>query len=228
MKKKLQIALLIIDFFLVILNIAVWINQGYFRDIFPQAVMRGDIEIFFLIALPVTVIVFIVDVYFLIKSKETAHMSLPEKIISIVIVLAFLLHLYYGYAYLQSVTPYWQSLKEDYDYISSEYLRGIQLDELKLELQSEEPSLLYIGREDCGECVEFEKSFEPLLEKYYTEIPVYYTSIDRDGPRSQEMYEVLDEYQIDSVPIVILMKENKLIEKWENPIEELDEIEKYL
>lgn len=59
-------------------------------------------------------------------------------------------------------------------------------------------------------------------------MPTYYTTKDRDGVRSKEMYELLEKYEIESVPCIIMVKDSVILKMWTNPIEQLTDIENYL
>lgn len=59
-------------------------------------------------------------------------------------------------------------------------------------------------------------------------MPTYYTTKDREGVRSKEMYDLLDKYGIESVPCIIMVKDSIILKMWTNPIEPLDDIENFL
>lgn len=59
-------------------------------------------------------------------------------------------------------------------------------------------------------------------------MPTYYTTKDREGARSKEMYDLLDKYGIESVPCIIMVKDSIILKMWTNPIEPLDDIENFL
>lgn len=60
------------------------------------------------------------------------------------------------------------------------------------------------------------------MKEHYIEMPTYYTTKDRDGARSKEMYDLLDKYGIESVPCIIMIKDSIILKMWTNPIEQLD------
>lgn len=111
------------------------------------------------------------------------------------------------------------------DYIDSEWIRGITLEEVKASISSEEENILYFGRNDCNDCVEFEKQFETILEEYQVENNGYYTNLDRDGDNAAEMYKLLADYDITEVPALIVVKDNQLIQKLD--VNDIEQIESY-
>lgn len=111
------------------------------------------------------------------------------------------------------------------DYIQNEWIAGITLNELKKYAANGEENLIYIGREDCHECVEFEKEFTKILRKYDVEASAYYTNIDRNGENAESMYDVLDKYNVNSVPCVIVVQNEKLIHLYSST--EMNKIDEY-
>jgi len=224
MKKRKQIMLLLLslNFLLIVFNMAELFHEGCLRDAFPQAEINETVSNFFWVSLPLTFLLFTIGIVLFITNK---YKHVLNGIAFVFIPILFLCNIYFGHMYYETYKPYGLSFEYGDDYISSEYIRGIELEELKLSLQAEDSTLIYVGREDCKECADFEEVFEPLLEQYSTEIQAYYTNLDRDGNRSKEMYELLDAYQIDSVPTVVAIENAELIKKWDNPIDNMWEIE---
>lgn len=60
------------------------------------------------------------------------------------------------------------------------------------------------------------------------ELPTYYTSKDRDGENSREMYQLLERFGITSVPAIIVTQNFKLEKRWLDPEKYLDEIQTYI
>lgn len=72
---------------------------------------------------------------------------------------------------------------------------------------------LYIGRDDCPDC---QKIFPTLIElnhTYHLGMRSYSTSQDRES-RPDEMYEILDYLQVDSVPMILILKNGKVSERY--------------
>jgi thiol-disulfide isomerase/thioredoxin len=97
-----------------------------------------------------------------------------------------------------------------------------------LKSPSEREVLLYIGRTDCAACERFEETLAPTLEEYTFGVNTYYTDSDRDGPRSAAMYALLKEYNISSVPMVIVVRSGEILRAWGDPVTGIDEIKEYV
>lgn len=109
------------------------------------------------------------------------------------------------------------------DYIKNEWIKGITLQELVLCTEGEEENLIYIGRNDCNECQNFEKEFATVLEKYEVEAVAYYTNLDRDGNNANYMQNVLDKYNVTEVPCVIVVKNEELLHSFStNDVKKID------
>ncbi|MCD8026021.1 MAG: hypothetical protein LUF33_03580 [Clostridiales bacterium] len=181
---------------------------------------------FFWISLFLTFLIFLADGIHILKTGFKNKIDIIGKATISIISVLMILNIFFGVNYFKAVSPY--SLTGDDDYISSEYFRGISLDELEKDLNAETPVLIYIGRNDCDECLKFEEAIEPELEEYCVELPTYYTNKDRNGDKSNEMYELFDSYAIEGVPIVILAQESQILKMWNNPTDEIEEIVEYL
>lgn len=159
--------------------------------------------------------------------KEKGNCKTAILIMLILIVMDFAVNAYNSKSYYDIV--HGKSLNEEkQDYVKSEWFRGISLDELIADANSDESVLVYIGSDDCKECLTFEEKFETELKKLKTEIPTYYTSSDIDGEQQKDMQEFLDKYNIEGVSTVVLFKQSKVLKMWDNPVEEIDEISSYL
>lgn len=223
--KKGFFALCIVAFGIIILNIAEIIHSGFFADIYPNISVDSLITNIFWVSLAITFVLFIIMLYLgVMKEKENRKTAI--LIMLILIVMDFAVNAYNSKSYYD--IAHGKSLNEEkQDYIKSEWFRGISLDELKADADSDESVLVYIGSDDCKECLTFEEKFETELKKLKTEIPTYYTSSDIDGEQQKDMQEFLDKYNIEGVPTVVLFKKSKVLKMWDNPIEEIDEISSY-
>ncbi len=223
-----KIIAIMIDIVIICLNIFELVHAGFFRDVHPDININKVELYFFWISLFLSVVLLVVMLYFITKQNVNKNRSIADKCIILLIAVLFCSNIFVGVKYYSIVKDYSLKNVEETDYIASEYLRGISLDELKKNINADTEILIYIGREDCKECREFEEKFEKLLKEYYIEMPTYYTTKDRDGARSKEMYDLLDKYEIESVPCIIMVKDSMILKLWENPIEQLDDIENYL
>jgi hypothetical protein len=106
------------------------------------------------------------------------------------------------------------------------YFNEITLNMLNEYLQDDSGKevILYIARNDCKECFIFDNEITPQLERLHYGLTVYYTNSDREGPRSKEMYELLDKYGIATVPSVLVIKNAKVVQMWDDPSNALNEI----
>jgi thiol-disulfide isomerase/thioredoxin len=223
-----KIIAIMINVILICLNVFELVHAGFFKDVHPDININEVNLYFFWISLFLSVILLVTMLYFITKQNVSKKRLIANKCIMLLIAVLFCSNIFVGVKYYSIVKDYSLKKVEETDYIASEYLRGISLDELKKNINADTEVLIYIGREDCKDCREFEEKFEKLLEKYYVEMPTYYTTKDRDGDRSKEMYDLLDKYAIESVPCVIMVKDSMLLKLWDNPIEQLDDIENYL
>jgi thiol-disulfide isomerase/thioredoxin len=223
-----KIIAIMINVILICLNVFELVHAGFFKDVHPDININEVNLYFFWISLFLSVILLVTMLYFITKQNVSKKRLIANKCIMLLIAVLFCSNIFVGVKYYSIVKDYSLKKVEETDYIASEYFRGISLDELKKNINADTEVLIYIGREDCKDCREFEEKFEKLLEKYYVEMPTYYTTKDRDGDRSKEMYDLLDKYAIESVPCVIMVKDSMLLKLWDNPIEQLDDIENYL
>lgn len=223
-----KIIAIMINIVIICLNIFELVHAGFFRDVHPD-ININEVELyFFWISLFLSVVLLVTMLYFITKQNMNKNRSIVDKCIILLIAVVFCSNIFVGVKYYSIVKDCSLKKVEETDYIASEYLRGISLDELKKNISADTEVLIYIGREDCKECREFEEKFEKLLKEYYIEMPTYYTTKDRDGARSKEMYDLLDKYEIESVPCIIMVKDSMILKIWANPIEQLDDIENYL
>lgn len=129
-------------------------------------------------------------------------------------------------AHYQTFHSYKIGYSKNSDYIENEWIKGVSLEEVSALLISADDALVYIGREGCKDCMILEEKLSPILENHSVEITAYYTSLDREKMNNDEYVNFLNLYKINSVPVVIWVKDGKLKKKWDNPINSLDQIEK--
>lgn len=225
--KKILCALFL-DFCIIVLNIVELIYSGFFRDIYSTVKIAKIFIPFFWISFFLSIGIFFTLLCIATQIKQQ-RIRYGVKVIMVLFIFSIvIINAVVGIKYYSIVRNYPLDEQKKEDYISSEYFRGITLDELRKDIDSDDEIMIYIGREDCKECQKFEKKFEKILKQVYTEMPTYYTSKDREGDRREEMYNLLEKYRINSVPCVIVVKESKIVKIWKNPENELCEIKKYL
>lgn len=227
-KNKMLYSILVIDFIIMVLNIVEIIHEAFFRDVYATIEISDRVTYFFEISFILTFTIFLLSLFILLRQKKGRTNYILKTVEIIGFLILIVTNIYFGIDYYMIVRPYSLNETENQDYMASEYFRGISLDELQRDLSSTNEILIYIGRDDCKQCKEFETRLESILEQYNTEIPAYYTTQDREGSRSGEMYSILDKYNIGSVPIVLLVRDSDILKIWDNPIEQLEEIKSCL
>ena len=146
----------------------------------------------------IMVVVFSVFTIFII----TAGMFTPDKmkkafvylqrVMAIIAVTAFL---------IISISDY---MVYGIPYEITSYISGTSMKEVEKLINIDDGDVvLYIGRADCQDCKNFENKVDKLLEKHQVGIQGYYTNKDRNGKRSEEMYNMLDKLKVYKVPALI-------------------------
>ena len=151
-----------------------------------------------------------------------------------------------GYVAMNPSVGFMQAeLQRSASFLPEDYIENGRLDELTLDDlrecfvpdpdfdktdDADEDYPVYIGRADCDECSSFEEAISPILSSDGVTLflPTYYTSEDRDGSRSDEMYALLDEIDVNSVPTVLVVLNGEIIARWDDPLGDIDQIERYL
>lgn len=223
-----KLILILVDIIILCVNIFELVHMGFFRDVHPDVTVGNFSTIAFWISFFVSIILLFAMLCLIIKQNSTEIISTVDKCTIVVILVLICLNIISGVQYYNVVKGYSLSASGEKDYIASEYLRGISLDEFEKSLESEDVTVVYVGRDDCKDCNEFEEKIDKTLEEYHVELQAYYTTEDRDGDRSEEMYDLLDEYGIESVPCMIVTENSSVTKLWTDPINQIDEIEKYL
>ncbi|MCQ4638422.1 hypothetical protein NE619_16955 [Anaerovorax odorimutans] len=191
--------------------IGIMIYSGYFRDEYVPAVyipdFMTDMSWILLLGSPVLILLSCYGY----KQKPPAIVAGIVNVFWLIAVIVFCAFVIYGYTL---VKDYPLGAEEKADYIASEQLMGINLEDLETCAESDEECPIYIGSDDCQACAEFEKNLIEILEKNHTSIPAYYTNLDRDGEKSETMNAVLKKYQVTSVPALIVVKNEKTIKAY--------------
>lgn len=102
----------------------------------------------------------------------------------------------------------------------------IDLDTLSLYRNENFNGILYIKREDCGFCTKFEPVLLDYLKEHELSVYCYNTSGNREK-RSKKMYQILEQYNIEGVPTLIICKNGEPIKNFYGP-NMLDEMEKFI
>lgn len=189
--------------------------NGYLRD--EEGLTGGSFldYILWIVLICSTIIAVLISIK-KVRAQNNFLIILKIIVVVIIIVCVFISGFYSG--------KYNITVKNS-DYIQNEWIAGITLNELKKYATNGEENLIYIGRDDCYECVEFEKEFTKILKKYEVEASAYYTNIDRDGINAGNMYDFLDKYNVNSVPCVIVIQNEKLIHLYSST--EINRIDEY-
>lgn len=222
---KRWLCILGLDSFFLLCNIVLLVHYGFFGDVYPNVKVDKDIIYFTWISLVLTAL----GLGVVLRNVITQPKVKKKKKMLIIFVLFCLFgtNLYYGSRYYHIVNKKYINT-EKRDYIASEHYYGISLAELKTDIKSNEQIVIYIGRADCTDCFNFEKKLEQTLKECQVELPTYYTSKDRDGENSREMYQLLERFGITSVPAIIVTQNSKLEKRWLDPEKYLDEIQTYI
>ena len=89
---------------------------------------------------------------------------------------------------------------------------SISLNELSKANLTQTSAIYYIGRDDCPACREFYPSLMELSTKYQKKIYYYNTQQDRNDNSTSLRY-VLQKYEIDEVPVILIFDGNGGIQK---------------
>lgn len=89
---------------------------------------------------------------------------------------------------------------------------SISLNELSKADLTQTSAIYYIGRDDCPACREFYPSLMELSTKYQKKIYYYNTQQDRNDNSTSLRY-VLQKYEIDEVPVILIFDGNGGIQK---------------
>lgn len=78
---------------------------------------------------------------------------------------------------------------------------------------SSKEQYLYIGRDDCPDCQKVLPTLTEINHTYRLDMRSYSTSQDRES-RPEEMYEILDCLQVDSVPTILILKNGEVTKRY--------------
>lgn len=92
-------------------------------------------------------------------------------------------------------------------------MRAITLEQLEAHSVMQTKQYLYIGRDDCPDCQAVYPRLTEVNQDNHLGILYYSTSQDRES-RPEEMYEVLDALQVDSVPMILLLESGEVRERY--------------
>ncbi|MED9966655.1 MAG: thioredoxin family protein [Blautia sp.] len=100
-------------------------------------------------------------------------------------------------------------------YNTDKTMKELTLEQLtaRIEMNAARPQYLYIGRDDCPDCQKVLPELTELNREKHLQILSYSTSRDRDS-RPEQMYEVLNHLQVDSVPTVLVLEAGEVTERY--------------
>lgn len=90
--------------------------------------------------------------------------------------------------------------------------------------QAAEKTALYIGREGCSSCQTFITDASPVLEQQGRVLLAMDTAAARAQAGEEALDKFLDQAQVSSVPVVLVMQNGKEVERITSPLQHLDEI----
>lgn len=162
---------------------------GLITDAFPSVNVKIWEEVLFWIT-PIIIFIAFGTSFIIPESKKRILLIIAASVLILQIFACGRLY-YNGYSYYGS------------SYAITDNIEGISLDYFERILESDDGYIVYVGRKDCEDCIEFERKVDTILASEGVTIYGYYTSRDRDGKRSEEMYKVLESVKINSVPTLL-------------------------
>lgn len=93
-------------------------------------------------------------------------------------------------------------------------------------IDSSKEHLIYIGRPSCPYCQMVQPKLEKISKKNYFQLR-YFNTDDARKSNEKKLNHLLSKMNIQSVPIVIVVKENQIVKKWD-AVNDLQEINKYI
>lgn len=216
------------SFFLLCLSAGLLIYSGLLRDANMDIDMPSWMDLGIWALLVINFILFVGSVVYLaakISSKREYRRF--SGIIFVSVLICLVGNGIFSCSYYSFASEY--KISRGADYIDNEWLEGICLQDMKeLMADARDDVIVYIGREDCRDCKKFEEEFLKILEKHSVITPTYFTDQDREGENREELDKFLALYGIESVPCVFFVSGGKVVQKWDNPIDSISEIESYL
>lgn len=225
-KKDYMIAML--SFLLLCLSAGLLIYSGYLRDCYMEMDAPVFIDLGLWVLFVFNFILFACNVIYLsVKIISKKEYKIFSQIVSATFLISFGGSVVFSCSYYSFASEY--NISKDVDYIENEWLEGISLEDMEeLMADAGDDVVLYIGREDCKDCRKFEEAFTEILEKHSVITPTYFTNQDKDGENREKLDVFLSSYDIDSVPCVFFISGGEVVEKWEDPVNNISEIETYI
>lgn len=227
MKKK-DYMIAVLSFLLLCLSAGLLIYSGYLRDCYMEIDEPVFIDVGLWVLFVFNFILFVCSVIYLsVKIISKKEYKIFSQIVSATFLICFGGSVVFSCSYYSFASEY--KISKDVDYIENEWLEGIRLEDMEeLMASAGDDVVVYIGREDCKDCRKFEDAFTEILEKHSVITPTYFTNQDRDGENREKLDIFLSSYDINSVPCVIFISGGKVVEKWEDPMNNISEIETYI
>lgn len=85
--------------------------------------------------------------------------------------------------------------------------------EARVDMHTAKPQYLYIGRDDCPDCQKVLPKLTQVNHDNHLGILSYSTSQDRET-RPEQMYELLDQLQVDSVPMILILENGEVTQRY--------------
>ena len=113
--------------------------------------------------------------------------------------------------------------------LEDEKIKLITLESLKDFIASKQSGIIYIGRNSCPDCKDFYPKLEQIISHYNQDIFYYNTAIDRES-RKEEMLNVLNELEVEFIPIILVFNKGEIeykftddiYQKFENYLKQID------
>lgn len=227
MKKK-DYMIAVLSFLLLCLSAGLLIYSGYLRDCYMEIDEPVFIDVGLWVLFVFNFILFVCSVIYLsVKIISKKEYKIFSQIVSATFLICFGGSVVFSCSYYSFASEY--DISKDVDYIENEWLEGISLEDMEeLMADAGDDVVIYIGREDCRDCRKFEEAFTEILEKHSVITPTYFTNQDKDGENREKLDVFLSSYDIDSVPCVFFISGGEVVEKWEDPVNNISEIETYI
>lgn len=97
---------------------------------------------------------------------------------------------------------------------------------LEKTIYSNKERLIYIGRPSCPYCQMVQPKLEKVAKKNHFQLR-YYNTDDARKSNEKKLNHLLNKMQVQSVPTVVLVKDNHVIKKWD-AVNDLQKINKYI
>ncbi|MBQ9691010.1 MAG: hypothetical protein IJV62_02755 [Eggerthellaceae bacterium] len=206
----------------VLLRLHIYMVNAHNQVEIPESVFYGGLVMLIIsvvFALLSLVIIFFVKKDIL-KNRFTLIAGLVAGILAISTVP-------FAYTQMQELSDY--RIFSSKDYISRENLRGYDVDEIETHIaKSSGTWAVLIGRSDCGGCQNFVAAIEPYLEEHNYVLPTCYIDVQVSAGKRDAMEDFLKSNNIERVPVVLYVKDGKIVDAIAKPASNLNRVETIL